>query len=442
VIHPDFDKAGAALAAGSADDLTAILTPCFRKRSESRHLDAWVRFALDPQAEPPETNPQMAFFVETVRRMRRAAADGSPVEPSPRRRVIGRDFDFIGEPSNVESWSPIQLLNHLMLAQIVPTRKAAVVCPMRDDGIFAIEWIAHHLALGFHHAFIYTNDNADGSELLLRRLADHGVITLMESETDGQVRPELKAFEHAVQLLPEARDFEWLLFVDSDEFLMLGPQHHHNVDKMLSALAARYPDQLPAAILYEWLWYISGMVFEKRSGLLIERFQHARPHWLTKSLVRVADLITMRPQHHPELKPDRLIVDSQFEPFDMNKVWERRPPCYEGGWIAHYWPKSFEEFSLKKARGDNLAMENNEYQRDFGLFFQWNGIPTRDNHFPLDPAFAARVKQKAAELRELDGVAAAELEVGRRFRALLSRYDDVGGLERIYEASRTEPEVF
>jgi hypothetical protein len=63
-----------------------------------------------------------------------------------------------------------QWLNVLMLGRIVPGRRVAVVGTMRDDGIYTLEWIAHYRALGFEHLVIYTNDNADGSEVLLRHL--------------------------------------------------------------------------------------------------------------------------------------------------------------------------------------------------------------------------------------------------------------------------------
>jgi hypothetical protein len=427
------------LADGSPADLTAVVGEVFTGRPGAEHVPAWVRFALDPNATPPEVNERTLPFIESIAELRRIHAPGSVHGSGCRRRVIGRKLDFIGEPDNCDNWSPVQYLNYLLMSQIRPRRSAAVVGAMRDDGIYAIEWIAHHLSLGFEHVFIYTNDNADGSETLLRQLASHGVITLIESETSGTVPPEIKAFEHLTQLVSGARDFEWLLFVDSDEFLMPAARYENSVDNLLSALARRHPDRLPSAILFEWLWYVSGMVYERQPGLMLERFQHGRPHWLTKTLVRLPDLVSMRCQHYPELKAGRMVVDSAFEPFDLRRVWARREPCYDGGWVAHFWPKSFEEFSLKKARGDALKLQRNEYSRHFGLFFRWNGLETAENHHPPDPAFVARVKAKAAELRGLEGVTPAETEVESRFKKLIGRYDHAGGLRKIYEQSRREP---
>jgi hypothetical protein len=281
--------------------------------------------------------------------------------------------------------------------------------------------------------FIYTNDNADGSEGLLRQLAALGVITLIESHTSGMVRPEVKAFNHAVYPLHELRNYEWVLFVDSDEYFVPAPRYDYAVGNVLDALERRYPDGSAGAIAYNWLWFNSAMVFERQPGLLAERFQYATPHWLTKSLVRLPDILSMRAQHFPELRPARRIVDSAFDPLDPDRAWEEWPTQYAGGQINHYWPKSFEEFSLKKARGDALTLPDNEYIRDFRLFFEWNGPDTEETHHPAEPTFLSQVKQKIGELRALDGVAVCEQEAEHGFRRLVARYDQAGGLRRLYE---------
>jgi hypothetical protein len=140
----------------------------------------------------------------------------------------------------------------------------------------------------------------------------------------------------------------------------------------------------------------------------------------------------MRRQHIPDLRAGRIIVDSAFDPFDAGDPWEDWKIQYAGGRVNHYWPKSFEEFSLKKARGEALKLADNEYARDFRLFFEWNGPDTPETHRPVDPAFLDRVRRGMAEMRAMPGVAACEAEVERRFRELLRRYDDAGGLRRIY----------
>jgi hypothetical protein len=409
----------------------ALLAQCPAAAGDPR-VDDLIRFALNGTAAPPDMGGASAPFVGSIARLR---LPDPTVDPG--HLIVDETLDFLGETHDWTAWTPAQWLNFLMLGRIGPRRRAAVVATMRDDGIYVLEWIAHYRALGFEHLFIYTNDNADGSEILLRQLADLEVITLIESETSGRVSPEVKAFNHAVHLLHALRDYEWVLFVDSDEYLVPAPAYGMSVAPVLDALDRRYPDGSAAAIAYQWLWYNSAMIFERQPGLLAERFQYATPYRLTKSLVRLRDVLSMRRQHLPELRPGCIVVDSAFNPLDIARPLKEWSVEYGGGRINHYWPKSFEEFSLKKARGDALKLTDNLYARDFRLFFEWNGPDTPETYHPADPAFLDAVRCGIAELRAMPGVAAAEAEVERGFRRLLGRYDDAGGLSRIYETYET-----
>lgn len=435
----NFELAAQALSTDLVAGLAKVLGEVFADSAHSSTISSWVRFALSRGAAPPVVDGHTAPFIQCISELRQSRSNDVARAKGPSQRIVDENLDFLGDPSGCAGWIPVQYLNYLLMAEIRPQRHAAVVGTMRDDGIYAVEWIAHYLALGFEHVFIYTNDNVDGSEYLLRCLASNGVITLIESKTSGNVAPEIKAFEHLLQFVPDARDFEWLLFVDSDEFLFPAPVFGNSIKAITSALRQKYPETAPSAILFNWLWQVSGMVFERRPGLLMERFQHARPHSLTKTLVRSSDVISMRQQHYPELRSGRFVVDLAFEPFDLQHIWDGRPPSYEGGWISHYWPKSFEEFSLKKARGDALKMDANEYSRPFELFFQWNGLETASNHSPPNSPLIAHVKTVCSTLRTLQGVAEAEAEVERRFGNLLHRYDSVGGLKMIYDRAKRKP---
>ncbi len=309
---------------------------------------------------------------------------------------------------------------------------------MRDDGIYVLEWVAHYLALGFERIVVYTNDNSDGSEQLLRLLAEHDVITLVESETSGEVPPEGKAYGHALHLLHELRDYEWALFVDSDEYFVPGPQYGNSVSNVLGALR-ELPRKQPSAICYDWLWFISGMVYARAPGMLLERFQHARPHRLTKCLAKIQDVISMRCDHFPEFEAGGVLVDSTFEPVDPESIFRNRTPQYGGGRINHYWARSFEEFAVKKARGASLRLEENLYDRPFAKFFEWNGVETPENHCPVDAPLLAKVKSKIGELEKLDGVREADRSIDRNFPDLVKRIDSRGKLRRVYERSKWTP---
>ncbi len=92
----------------------------------------------------------------------------------------------------------------------------------RNEGIYLIEWIAYHRLLGAEAIIVYSNDNHDGSDVLLGALADAGVITWVDSELSGNVgNAQFKAYGHALGCMPDLLAHDWVLVVDIDEFLVL-----------------------------------------------------------------------------------------------------------------------------------------------------------------------------------------------------------------------------
>jgi hypothetical protein len=427
--------------AADVERLCAELAALFPDDPELERVREYARFTLQGGSVPPAVSHDTRIFLEHIARI---SPNSSPTRyvtsaPDASPRILSRDLDFIADMGGIAGWSIAQALNRLAMDRIEPKKRAAVVGTMRDDGIYIMEFVAHYLALGFEHLFIYTNDNADSSLDLLNLLAQHGLITVLESEVTGQVPPEAKAFGYALHLLHELRDYEWALFVDSDELLVPAPRYENSIHNVLDSLAREDPEGQVAGICYDWLWFISDMVFERKPGLLCERFEHARPHWLAKCLVRVRDVISMRHQHYPELAPGHVVVDSLFKPLDLSTIWERRWAEYGGGRINHYWPRSFQEFAVKKARGASLKIEDNLYDRPYEQFFTWNGHASADNRYPTDPKALQRVKDQIQSLRALEGVAAVADRIDREFPRVLARVARKQNLRAEYARNRAEP---
>ena len=310
---PDYHALSRAEEAFIGNDVAGLsreLAGLFPRDPDARRVESLAGFALANAPSPTARSPATRLFFDNIRATQALLRrDDRPSYGRRYRITIGTEFDRIADIRLVDEWKIAKCLNHLLMNRLRPQRRAAVVATMRDDGIYILEFVAYYLALGFEHVFIYTNDNTDGSELLLRRLAEHKVITVIESQTSGAVWPTMKAYEHAVHFLHELREFVWVLFVDSDEYFYAPPHYDHSVLNLLAALNERYPAQLPSAICFHWLWFVSDMIYERLPGLLIERFQHARPHHLTKALVRLHDLISMRCLHWPLVRAGGFVVE-------------------------------------------------------------------------------------------------------------------------------------
>ena len=420
--------------------LRRVLETAWPEAIDINQSAALVALTLDGGSIPVGLDDKSRLFAENIVSIAQGAASINNIFRSDNHRIAGLRHDVLGECDDINDWSLSRILNLLQLRQVQPSKRAAVVGTMRDDGIYALEWIAHYQALGFDRIILYTNDNADGSERLLRCLAVHDQIILVESETTGLVRPEVKAFDHALHFIPELRDCEWALFVDSDEFFVPDERFSNRISNVLDEIVETGKGKPPSAVLYPWLWYTSDMVFDRQPGLLMERFRHATPHWLTKALVRIHDIVTMRQQHVPELFLGGRIANSALKTIDPHTVWAPHAPAYGGGRINHYWPKSFQEFSLKKARGDRLPIEVDEYRRSFSLFFEWNAPDVPNTAVPPNDVFLAEVRQRRAALLDLDGVAAHVDEVETNFRSIVDQYQGKGALRSIYDTLRRTAE--
>ena len=419
----------AARAAYQRRDRSALLKSMGPEKADEPDREEKVDNLLRwPEVDIPDSSLSDCF----VESMRDAAQRlRQPDMPPPQQMRSPVEWDFISDLSGFDLWSDDQLLNRLALDSLPARKKLAMVGTLRNDGIYVLEWLAHYRMLGFQHFFLYTNDNGDRSDDLLKCLAKAGVVTVIQNDISGEVPPETKAFGHALNLVAALRDYEWAAFVDSDEFLVPAPRYNYSMLKLLEDLDRHYPPGRIAGLCLDWLWFTSNRVFHRAPGLLCERFQQARPHKLSKCVVRVRDVLSMRMQHYPDVVPGCYVVDGNFKLFKEADMLTRSQPAYGAGQMNHYWPKSFEEFAVKKARAAILGGDNNPYNRDFELFFTWNGDETTDTSHPTAPIMIHRIREQMEQLRLLPGVAAAADSVDQGFPAFLSGL--WGGSERLLD---------
>jgi hypothetical protein len=353
------------------------------------------------------------------------------------RQVVPRALDVLAADSGPEEWTTAQWIAQVRLRAHRPARGAAVVATMRDDGLTALEWIAHYRLLGFDSIYIYSNDNVDGSDRLLDLLAQHGIITYIENEVASSTHPQRKAYAHALHLLPELHDHRWALFADSDEFLTLAPRHRNRIDSLLGAVARHFPERQPGAVCFHWRVFHSEGRYAWEPLPLMVRFQRATLDHYMKSLVRLADVTSMCHLHFPDLVEGAGLVDASFAPIAPNTFWDERVRGTDHGQIDHYWAKSFEEFSLKKARGDALTLVGNDYVRDFGDFFTLDRPTEVTQHVSPPAGSLALLEREITALAALPGVAEAEANCRARLPEMLHRFDAAGGLPAIYKRSHS-----
>jgi hypothetical protein len=109
---------------------------------------------------------------------------------------------------------------------------ALLVGIMKNEGPYILEWVAHHLAVGFENILIFSNDCDDQTDRILDRLEEMQLVK--HCPNPKGVFAQLGAWQ--VAALRYARifniytDAQWVLTVDVDEFLEITPGDHRLCD--------------------------------------------------------------------------------------------------------------------------------------------------------------------------------------------------------------------
>jgi hypothetical protein len=242
---------------------------------------------------------------------------------------------------------------------------------MKNEGPFLLEWIAYQKVFGADKILVMTNDCEDGTDRMLDRLDDMGVVRHVPNPCGlgpnmiGKARhPHILGFEYG-KLHKEWRDSEYILMCDTDEFPVV-----HVGDGGLDALmdAAGAPDILS---LSERMFGADEHVHFTEQ-LILERFTRCsssqpgkwRARKGIKSISRNHPQIDIR-NHRPLLREedaDRFTwVDGSGAAFPEDAKTEhvKGLDCrgrYDLGAIHHYALRTFESFLVKVDRGDAVAL--------------------------------------------------------------------------------------
>ena len=230
---------------------------------------------------------------------------------------LGRDADFLSKISG--QYPFLKALNFAVMACIEPLLPCALVATVRNEGPFLLEWLAHYRAIGIKEFYIYTNNNTDGSIKLLHKLAEYGIVKLILNDIsfDEGVNPQLKAYEHSFLLVPELRKFEWLFYLDVDEFFIPGDQYNFQISNIISAIRSKFSEKLPSCVCYNWNWVGSGGAIRRSRKPVSERFVYSMAHPVVKSLIRPSGVLPNielpASWHIPAPLPGSFAVNSTFE---------------------------------------------------------------------------------------------------------------------------------
>lgn len=280
----------------------------------------------------------------------------------------------------------------------------------KDDGPFLVEWLAHHLAHGFDRMLVLSHDCSDGSDTLLRALAQDPRITHVPFEAKGRKSVQWQALKHVADH-PLYQGADWALFFDCDEYFC-GP------DVTVPLLIDAISKSVGAfdALALPWRLFGSAGHVRASTELTAERFTRAAPKDLHFPLGHLFKTLHkpgafQKPGvHRPrskKTKPARW-VDPVGRPMPKRFAEQDGAITLYGmtqgeklAWLNHYSLRSREEFMVKRARG-----LPNHADRDIGVTYwaerDWNSVQDR-SILPMMDA----TKAELAKLLAMPNVASA-----------------------------------
>lgn len=410
-------------------DGAAVLADAFSTRFSDAPDRETLRQMLEALLDPglpflavESSDPRATLWLDAIassRAQRRGEVGRTVLE-------LGTDYDFLAISSPPPTWTVWQWLGVLALRQIQPTRTVAAMVSTRNEGINLLEWVAHYQAIGVERIFVYTNANDDGSDTLLTALAKHDIITLVMQHCGTGVWAQRRALQHSLLMLPELRQFTWVLFPDADEYAVPDARYGYRIAPLLAAADA-LPSR-PGAILLPWRMRLWPHRFDRPPGMTLANYPHAMVHELFKSAVRPAVATSMIEIHFPNLDPGVTLVDSSFAEVPADARWSSEPKSDAGGRVEHVWARSFTDFIIKRQRGFTGGF------RHFDLFHKFNLAMTPENLWPVEPVVIARTQEKLAALRAIPEIAAAADQIEAIYAARAAEIAADPELQAIFAA--------
>ena len=182
----------------------------------------------------------------------------------------------------------------------------AVCVYVRNEQDDILEWIIYNTVIGFDTVIVMDNLSDDNTVAQARRAQAHFDVRI-ESWPDTSAHAQRKCYDHVLQTY--GPEFEWIAFIDSDEFIV--PVQHGSVPAFLASLPPH------AAIGLNWAIYGSSGHEATPGALVIDSFRHRAeasflPNRHIKSFVQPALTASCAHPHLFHLKDERWDADGRY----------------------------------------------------------------------------------------------------------------------------------
>jgi hypothetical protein len=240
--------------------------------------------------------------------------------------------------------------------------RVLAVLTVRNEGAYLLEWLAHHRACGFTDFLVFSNDCQDGTDLMLDRLQEMGLLTHVRNDGPyDQGGIQFTAYKMADRM-EIVREADWIATLDVDEFVNI-----HVGDRTVGALIEEL--DWATAITLTWRLFGCNSQARYRDKPVTQTFTRAAPvvmYWpwrsaMFKTLYRNDGTYTKLGVHRPRA-PDKDRLDGARwadgegreldEKFRTSRIFSNYGRSnYKLVQLNHYPLGSMESYVLKADRG-------------------------------------------------------------------------------------------
>lgn len=233
-----------------------------------------------------------------------------------------------------------------------------IVTTMRNEAPFILEWVAYHRSIGFTDFVVFTNDCEDGTDLILDRLQEMGILYHIPNPRRGKKPVQWAALKRAANH-PAVKKAEWIFVTDVDEFLNIHAGAGH-----LDDLIAVQPDA--DGFMLTWRMFGANGQVKFKDRLIMDLFTAAAPDQMIwpwravqfKTVFRNTGSDIKLGIHKPKFAQDaistpRIWIDDNGDMTHAVRgtVMLHQRPRYKLAQINHYALGAVESFLVKCARG-------------------------------------------------------------------------------------------
>ncbi|NHF73022.1 glycosyltransferase family 2 protein [Paracoccus xiamenensis] len=322
---------------------------------------------------------------------------------------------------------------------------------VRNEGPYLLEWIAWHQVLGVTDFLVYSNDCTDGTDLLLDRLAEHGVLVHETHQPQPDRSIQWSAL-NAAWKHPLRKVADWMLVSDLDEFPVI-----HAGEGRLADLIAALPTGTDAVAL-AWRLFGANGIIGIDDKPVVDQFVRSAPANMSHPIAATFFKSLFRPSSFSRLGVHRPRHRKDSQPLWVDGSGRKLPPVMGGndkrmslsGLRDHRKLAEMHHYSLRSVQGFMVKSERglpNRSDKQIGLGY-WVDRNFNSMENTAARRMSPRLHSQIAALKELPGVAdlhLAALQWHRdRFAALVktqAAYDLYCQILHAYDSAVLPPEL-